>query len=202
MQQPHTYKRYKHTLTLTHTIPHTHTQFLMSANGTLPAPGRNLTYFGWRVTSVPDGRPVASVAGFAGQLKLPVGKYTIRMVAVDSRGANSTASRDFVIGASSGGAKSAADSNSTALAVISLPPPAVAAASGAGLTRVALNAAGSAPAGGAQLHNVLWAVVALPGRSPAANSTGMQAEVWLPPGDYQVWPCVLLTACAFADCRP
>jgi hypothetical protein len=165
----------------------------MSANGTMPAPGRNLTYFGWRVTSVPDSRVVASVAGYAGRLKLPVGKYKIQMVALDSRGANSTAAKEFVIGASSDPQK--ADWGETALAAISLPPPAVPQASGSGLTRVVLDATGSAPARGAALASVLWAVVALPSRAPAANSTGPLTEVWLPPGDYEVgW--------AALGCRP
>ncbi|KAI8472685.1 MAG: hypothetical protein J3K34DRAFT_519556 [Monoraphidium minutum] len=160
------------------------TQFLMSGNGTLPAPGRNLTMFAWRVASVPDGRVVASVAGYAGHLRLPTGKYSIQMVAVDSGRGNDTAAKEFVIGSSSDPRNP--NWNETAIAAISLPAPAVPQATGSGLTRVALDAAGSSPAGGARLTSVLWAVVALPGRAAAANASGAAAEVWLPPGDYQV----------------
>jgi len=156
----------------------------MSANGTLPAPGRNITYFLWRVNSVPDNRTVSSVAGFAGYLKLPVGRYSASLLAIDSRGANSTATRDFVIGSSSN--PSNPNANETAVATISLPPPILPQASGSGLTRVVLDASGSAPADGARFSSVLWAVVSLPQRAPVANSTGMVTEVWLVPGDYQV----------------
>ena len=159
----------------------------MSADGSIPSPGRNLTDFRWRVMSVPDGRVVAEAAGRAGSLRLPVGRYTAKLTVADSRGGGATATKEFSVGASSDpSAKSSGDLDRSALAVVSLPPPAVARASGAGLTRVPLDAAGSAPAQGARLVNVLWAVVALPGREAAANATGEHAEVWLPPGDYQV----------------
>lgn len=156
----------------------------MSANGTMPAPGRNLTYFAWRVTSAPDGRVVASVAGYEGYLTLPTGKYSIEMAAADSGGGNSTAVKSFVIGASSDAAWPYP--TETAVAATSLPPPAVAQAAGSGLTRVALDAAGSAAAAGAAVQVALWAVVSLPSRAAVANATGMVAEVWLPPGQYQV----------------
>jgi hypothetical protein len=156
----------------------------MSANGTLPAPARNLTYFAWRVVSIPDSRVVASVAGYAGYLKLPVGKYQIQMVAVDSGGGNATASKEFVIGASSDPGNP--DPAAAAVAAISLPPPLVPQAAGSGLTRVALDSAGSSSAQGARMANALWAVVSLPGRTPAANATGPKGEVWLLPGEYQV----------------
>lgn len=156
----------------------------MSANGTLPSPGRNLTFFAWRVTSVPDSRVVASVAGYAGYLKLPTGKYNIHMIAVDSSGANSTATKDFVVGTSSD--PGSPRYNETTVAVISLPPPLVPQAAGSGLTRVPLDSVGSSPAVGATMSSVLWAVVKLPQRTPVANSTGAVTEVWLPPGEYQV----------------
>jgi hypothetical protein len=156
----------------------------MSANGSLPAPGRNLTYFAWRVTSVPDGRVVASVMGYAGYLKLPTGKYTIDLAVQDSSGGNSTAIKQFVVGTSSN--PSNPNPNATAVAAISLPPPSVLAASGSGLTRVALDSTGSLPAAGTRVANVLWAVVSIPGRTAVANTTGSVGEVWLFPGNYQV----------------
>lgn len=158
-------------------------QILLSANGTLPAPGRNLTSFAWRVASLPENRTVATASGFAGRLKLPTGRYIAQLAAADSRGGGSTAAREFVIGSSS---DPRAANASGAVATIALPPPSVPAASGSGLTRVALDASGSVPAAGAALASVLWAVVALPGRDAAANSSGVAAEVWLLPGEYQV----------------
>lgn len=163
----------------------THTQqFLMSANGSAPAPGRNLTYFVWRVASAPDGRLLSSVAGYAGYVKLPTGSYTAQLTVFDSAGANATAVKPFVIGASSNPAAGAPEA--TARAAISVPPPAVAQASGSGLTRVALDATGSAPAGGAVLVNALWAVVTVPSRTPAGSGSGLQSAVVLGPGSYQV----------------
>ena len=160
----------------------------MSANGSMPAPGRNLTYFAWRVTSAPDGRVVASVTGYAGQLALPTGRYTAALAVYDNIGANGTTSLDFVIGGVSSSTGTSAYVNGTpvaAAAVISLPPPHVAQAAGSGLTRVVLDCGGSAPAAGARIANVLWAIVALPLRTAAANATGAVAAVWLPPGSYQ-----------------
>jgi len=157
----------------------------MSANGSLPAPGCNLTYFAWQVTSLPDNRIVASVAGFSGTLTLPTGKYVVGMAAYDSSRGNATASKEFVIGAVSSGTSTLTGSNS-AVAVISLPPPQVNPASGSGLTRVVLDSHGSASAAGAAAVSILWAVVLLPQRIAAANATGAKADVWLKAGSYQV----------------
>jgi hypothetical protein len=158
----------------------------MSADGTWPSPGRNLTYFAWRVDSLPDGRAAAAVAGYAGYLSLPTGRYAATLTAYDSGGGNATATRQFVIAASSTSSGGGALPEAGALAAISLPPPAVVAAAGSGVTRVALDASGSAPAPGARTLSVIWAVVSLPGRAAVGNASGTPAEVWLPPGQYQV----------------
>jgi hypothetical protein len=157
----------------------------MSADGSWPAPGRNLTYFAWRVSSIPDGRTVASVAGYAGYLSLPTGRYAAALTTYDSGGANTTATKQFVVAASSAAGSSLAP-EAGALAAISLPPPAVDAAAGSGVTRVELDATGSAPAPGARTLSVLWAVVSLPARMAVANATGTPVVVWLAPGQYQV----------------
>lgn len=157
----------------------------MSANGSLPAPGRNLTHFAWRVASAPDGRAVAAVAGFAGYVSLPTGAYTATLTVHDSGGGTASAARDFVVGASSNPAAPGGP-NATAVAAISLPPPAVAASAGSGLTRVELDALGSAPAVGAEFTHILWAVVRLPGRAPAGSASGARSAVVLAPGSYQV----------------
>jgi hypothetical protein len=187
--------------------PPNNLQFLMSANGSLPAPGKNLTAVSWRVTSRPDDRLVVSVTGFGGLISLPTGSYTVTAAAYDSGGGNATASKQFCIGgvptgyltATSAGSGSSSSStpttassqqprllNQSALAVISLPPPWLQQAPGSGLTRVQLDSLGSAAAAGAAAVNFLWAVVKLPARTAAANASGATAEVWLGPGSYQV----------------
>ena len=164
------------------------TQFAMSANGSAAAPGRELAQFVFRVTSVPDGRIVANVAGFAGQLRLPTGAYTAALTVTDSGGGAATATKAFAVGASSdpGGRGAAGRWNETAVAAIGLPPPQVAQAAGSGLTRVAIDASGSAPAAGATFTTVLWAVVGMPLRTPAGSASGFVSSVVLQPGSYQV----------------
>jgi hypothetical protein len=155
----------------------------LSAAGSKGGPGRSIVGYRWAVMRLPDNARVSTPEGPAATVSVPVGSYSAHLVVFDSGGGNATASRDFVVGSRDA---------SGAAAVITWPPALVQASTGSGLTTIALDGSGSAPAwNGSTISQYIWAVVSMPNKQPVANATGRLTTIVLPAGFYQVGLLVL-----------